>query len=235
MMLLVLAGGFGTRLQSAVSEVPKALAPVANIPFLHYQIEHWIKQGINAFVFLLHHQSNLIIEFLKHQQNKLLNGCQVDWLIEPEPMGTGGAVAFAVEQLHISCNFLLSNADTWLGNGIQQILEASSPAMAVVKVDDAGRYGCVELDDQNTVQAFNEKSGNNAPGLINAGLCLLHSELFKDWSHKPFSLEQVLFPSWANKGILKAVTLHTDFIDIGIPEDYFRFCRWIESDKMLKL
>ena len=230
-MLLVLAGGFGTRLQSAVSEVPKALAPVANIPFLHYQIEHWIKQGINAFVFLLHHQSNLIIEFLKHQQNKLLNGCQVDWLIEPEPMGTGGAVAFAVEQLHISCNFLLSNADTWLGNGIQQILEASSQAMAVVKVSDGGRYGCVEFDAHSIVQAFHEKLSNNAPGFINAGLCLLHPDLFKGWHKKPFSLEQLLFPSWAKSGILTAVTLNTDFIDIGIPEDYFRFSRWIESGK----
>lgn len=235
MKLLVLAGGFGTRLQAAVSEVPKALAPVANIPFLFFQIEHWISQGINSFVFLLHHQSDLIIQFLITEQDALLKGCQVEWLVEPKPMGTGGAVAYAIEHLKISGNFLLTNADTWLGNGIKQVLDAPSPAMAVVKVDDAGRYGCVELDDQNTVQAFHEKSGNNAPGLINAGLCLLHSELFKDWSHKPFSLEQVLFPSWANKGILKAVTLHTDFIDIGIPEDYFRFCRWIESDKMVKL
>ena len=235
MKLVVLAGGFGTRLQSVVADIPKALAPIANIPFLQLQIEHWKSQGIYSFVFLLHHQSDLIIDFLKNQQNDTLKDCQIAWLVEPEPMGTGGAVAYAIKQLHFSGDFLLTNADTWLGNGIKQLLDAPSPAMAVVKVDDAGRYGCVELDDQNTVQAFHEKSGNNAPGLINAGLCLLHSELFKDWSHKPFSLEQVLFPSWANKGILKAVTLHTDFIDIGIPEDYFRFCRWIESDKMVKL
>ena len=235
MKMLVLAGGFGTRLQKTVSDVPKALAPVANFPFLHYQIEHWISQGITSFVFLLYHQSSVIIEFLKTQQNDLLKGCHVEWLVEPEPMGTGGAVAYAVKQLNISDNFFLTNADTWLGNGIQQVLASSPPAMAVVKVADAGRYGSVELDKQNTVQAFHEKATNNAPGFINAGLSLLQTDLFNGWDHKPFSLEHVLFPSWANNRILKAVPLHTDFIDIGIPEDYFRFCRWIESGKMIKL
>ncbi len=233
--LLVLAGGFGTRLQLAVSDVPKALAPVANLPFLYYQIEHWISQGINSFVFLLYHQSTLIIDFLKKEQNGLFQGCHVEWLVEPEPMGTGGAAAYAVEQLNISDNFLLTNADTWLGIGIKQLLAASSPAMAVVQVTDAARYGSVELDEQNSVKAFHEKASISSVGLINAGLCLLHPDLFKDWDHKPFSLEQILFPSWANRRILKAVTLHTDFIDIGIPEDYFRFCRWIESSKMIKL
>ncbi len=233
--LLVLAGGFGTRLQAAVSDVPKALAPVANIPFLHYQIEHWITQGITSFVFLLYHQSSSIIEFLKSQQNDLLKDCQVDWLVEPEPMGTGGAVAYAVEQLNLSSDFLLTNADTWLGQGIQQVLAASSPAMAVVKVADTGRYGSVELNEQNTVKAFHEKASISSVGFINAGLCLLHPELFKDWNCKPFSLEQVLFPLWAIKGNLNAVILNTEFIDIGIPEDYFRFCSWIESDKMIKL
>jgi len=235
MILLVLAGGFGTRLQAAVSDVPKPLAPVANIPFLYYQIEHWISEGITSFVFLLYHQSSLIIDFLKSQQNDLLKGCEVDWLVEPEPMGTGGAVAYAIEHLNISGNFLLTNVDTWLGNGIKQVLDAPSPAMAVVDVADAERYGRVELDDNTNVKAFHEKASNNAAGLINAGLSLLHPDLFKRWNHKPFSLEQILFPSWAKSGILKAVTLHTDFIDIGIPEDYFRFCRWIESSKKIKL
>ena len=235
MKLLVLAGGFGTRLQAAVSEVPKALAPVANIPFLFFQIEHWISQGINSFVFLLHHQSDLIIQFLITEQDALLKGCQVEWLVEPKPMGTGGAVAYAIEHLKISGNFLLTNADTWLGNGIKQVLDAPSPAMAVVKVDDAGRYGCVELDDQNTVKVFHEKRSYNASGYINAGLCLLHPGLFKDLNNKPFSLEQILFPFLANNGILTAVPINTDFIDIGIPDDYFRFCRWIESGKKVKL
>ncbi len=68
MNLLVLAGGFGTRLQSVVSQVPKALAPVVGVPFLHLQIEHWKSQGIRSFGFLLHHQAELIIGFLQSNE-----------------------------------------------------------------------------------------------------------------------------------------------------------------------
>ena len=102
MMLLVLAGGFGTRLQSVVTEVPKALAPVGDVPFLKLQIEHWKKQGITSFIFLLHHQADLIVNFLKIQQASLLNECEIHWVIEPRPMDTGGAVAYAVKKQKLS-------------------------------------------------------------------------------------------------------------------------------------
>ena len=90
--MFVLAGGFGTRLQSVV-EVPKALAPVGDVPFLRLQIEHWIAQGLNSFVFLLHYQADLIINFLEIEKTSLLKDCEVQWLVEPKPMGTGGAIA----------------------------------------------------------------------------------------------------------------------------------------------
>ena len=85
MKLLVLAGGFGTRLQSVVSDVPKALAPVGNVSFLYLQLEHRIAQGVRSFVFLLHHQADLIIGFLKEEQIGLLKDCEIQWLVEPTP------------------------------------------------------------------------------------------------------------------------------------------------------
>ena len=63
MKLLVLAGGFGTRLHSVVAEVPKALAPIGSVPFLQLQIDHWKTQGINSFVFLLHHDQIVFFAF----------------------------------------------------------------------------------------------------------------------------------------------------------------------------
>ncbi len=235
MKMLVLAGGFGTRLQSAVANVPKALAPVGDVPFLHLQIEHWIAQGLRSFVFLLHHQADMVIRFLNAEQSGLLKDCEVRWLVEPTPMDTGGAVAFAVEQLHLSGDLLVTNADTWLGAGIEDIRQVNAPAMAVVERNDASRYGRVELGDQNRVTAFHEKSGGNVAGWINAGLCRLNAGFFKDWNHMPFSLERTTFPALVAQGDLKAVTLDADFVDIGVPEDYFRFCRWIASGKKVTL
>lgn len=231
MKLFVLAGGFGTRLQSVVAEVPKALAPVGDVPFLHLQIEHWKDQGLKSFVFLLYYQADLIIDFLRNEQNGLLKDCEVQWLIEPAPMGTGGALAYAVEHLNIKDDFLAANADTWLGAGIKEVWQAGSPSLAVVKVGDAGRYGGVQCDETNFITAFHEKNASAGTVWINAGLFHLKAELFKDWNHEPFSLEQIIFPMLAACGNLKAVPLQANFIDIGVPEDYFRFCRWVESGK----
>ena len=231
MKLFVLAGGFGTRLHPVVSEVPKALAPVGGVPFLRLQIEHWKSQGLVSFVFLLHHQADLIVDFLGNENNGLLRDCEVEWLIEPVPMGTGGAVAFAVEQLKVVDDFLVTNADTWIGTEGKEMLAIDSPAIAVVKVENAGRYGGVQFDAGKTVTDFVEKNAASEPGWINAGLCRLSPELFKNWDHQPFSLEAVSFPLWAASRTLSAVPLDIDFIDIGIPDDYFRMCRWIESHK----
>jgi D-glycero-alpha-D-manno-heptose 1-phosphate guanylyltransferase len=235
MRLLVLAGGFGTRLHSVVAVVPKALAPVGDVPFLYLQLDHWIAQGLRSFVFLLHHQADLVIRFLEEEQDGLLKGCEVQWIVEPAPMDTGGAVAYAVEQLGLTGDFLVTNADTWLGTGVQDVCQADAPTIAVIEISDAGRYGRVQLDDENHVTAFQEKSSSKGSGWINTGLCHLNAELFKDWNHRPYSLERTSFPAIAARHVLKAVVLHTDFIDIGIPEDYFRFCRWIESGKKVGL
>ncbi len=235
MMLLVLAGGFGTRLQSVVSSAPKALAPVGQVPFLYIQIENWIAQGLRSFLFLLHHQADLVISFLEAEKNGLLADCQVSWLVEPIPMGTGGAVAYAVKELNLTGDFLLTNADTWLGAGVRDMSKSVAPSMAVLKLPDASRYGQVQFNAQLNVTVFSEKSGSKSSGWINAGLCCLSADFFRDWDGQPFSLERISFPVLASQRTLKAVPLQSDFIDIGIPDDYFRFCHWIASGRKGRL
>lgn len=229
--MLVLAGGFGTRLRSVVSEVPKPLAPVIDQPYLHYLIEHLIEQGLTSLTFLLHHQADLIETFLESLESRgHFKGCKLHALIEPRPLGTGGAVAYAVQQLQLSGAFLVTNADTWLGSGVKQVLEVPPPSIALIRVKNTERYGSVQLQ-HNSVVAFEEKQSSAGPGWINAGLYHLHANLFQGWNGQSFSLERELFPKLASNGRLHAIPLKADFIDIGIPEDYFRFCRWIESGK----
>jgi D-glycero-alpha-D-manno-heptose 1-phosphate guanylyltransferase len=227
--LLVLAGGFGKRLRSAVPEVPKPLAPVIDRPYLHYQIKNWVDQGITQLTFLLHHKADLIEAFLETHQ-KQLGRCKLLTLRESQPLGTGGAVAFAVQQFRLTGSFLVANADTWLSSGARQVFDAEMPAIATVQVEDSERYGSVQVE-KNKVVAFEEKQNSSGSGLINAGLYHLHANLFQGWDGQPFSLERELFPKLANSRQLQSVLLETDFIDIGVPEDYFRLCRWIESEK----
>ena len=231
MKLLILAGGFGTRLQSVVTKVPKALAPVGHVPFLYLQIENWKSQGLRSFVFLLHHQADLIINFLEFEANKLLKDCEVAWVTEPNPMDTGGAVAYALKQLELTGDFLLTNADTWLGAGVKVVAQSPVPSMAVLRLNNASRYGQVQFDDTLKVTSFIEKRNTQGVGWISAGLCHLQANFFRHWDGCPFSLERVLFKQLVGQGALTAVTLQTNFIDIGIPADYLRFCIWIENNR----
>lgn len=229
--LLVLAGGFGTRLRSVVSDVPKPLAPVVSHPFLHYLVENWVSQGITKFTFLLHHHADLIKEFLELEKiSGILKNCEVYTLTEPQPLGTGGAVAYAVQYFQLRGPFFVTNADTWLGSTIGEILVSSVPAMAVVHVKNIGRYGGVMID-QDRIVSFQEKQISSGSGWINAGFYHLDASHFFDWSGQPFSLESMLFPTMVANKQLQAIQLKSDFIDIGIPEDYYRFCRWIACGK----
>lgn len=233
--MLVLAGGFGSRLQSAVSDVPKPLAPVQGIPFLKFQIDNWVSQGIRSFVFLLHHKAQMIIDFLKAEMGDSLLNCEVKWIIESKPMGTGGAILHAVNELGITKGFLVTNADTWLSGGIRALAEIDGSGMALMYVNNIGRYGSVNLVDDR-VATFSEKGQSTGSGWINAGLCKLMPDVFLEIAvpyDSPFSLEEVIFPQLALSNELNAIFLTDAFIDIGIPEDYHEFCNWIASQKKL--
>jgi len=232
MQMLVLAGGFGTRLQSAVSNVPKALAPVCGKPFLYYQLDQWVKQGVDEFVFLLHFQHEQILNFLNGQAQEVFGKAHFRSLTESTPLGTGGAVLNALTQLKIHGDFLLTNADTWLGNGVTRFTGVKSPALGVVHVPDAGRYGVVTVNESGHVASFSEKILGSHAGWINAGISMLNQESFQNKHGKSFSLESAIYPNLARSGHLRAVPLSGDFIDIGIPADYQRFCRWMEAQKV---
>lgn len=226
MCMLVLAGGFGTRIKNAIGDTPKPLALVKNTPFLYFQIENWLSQGVRSFVFLLHHRAIEIKEFVLSLKNSLLLGCKVQFLVEPTPLDTGGAVANAVRHFCIEKNFLVVNADTWVGNGIQNLFEIGAQSIALVMEKNTDRFGQVEIDDDNVVLAFHEKQQGEKPSLINAGMYNFTPVVFEKWRGHRLSLESDVLPSLVENQKLKGVKLDTSFIDIGVPEDYLRFCEW---------
>lgn len=232
MILLVLAGGFGTRLQSALKGVPKALAPVGSKPFMHLQIQNWIDQGVRNFVFLLHHNAEQVVFFLDSEKHKLLKDCEVSYVIEEIPLNTGGAVAHAVKKLNLMNDFLVINADTWLGGGIKEVWGSPAPSLAVIDIlNNVSRYGQVKFDKQLHVTSFVEKEDALKSSWINAGLTHLRADFFMDWDGGPVSLEHYFLAEFVRLGLLKAVPLKVDFIDIGIPADYSKFCQWEENNR----
>ena len=228
--ILVLAGGFGSRLRQAVPDVPKPLAPVNGKPFLTHLIEDLVYQGAREFIVLLHYRAelikSLINEILKRND---MSEVKITCIVEDTPLGTGGSIMNAIYSFGITDSFLVINADTWLGNGMQEINLSSANTIAAVKVKDCSRYGSIILKGAK-IQKFVEKSYCSGNGLINAGLYHLSPEVFKNFVKNHYiSLERDIFPSLVNNGLLFSIEIQADFIDIGIPQDYFKFCKWVET------
>jgi D-glycero-alpha-D-manno-heptose 1-phosphate guanylyltransferase len=217
MKLLILAGGFGTRLQDKIDGLPKALAPIGREPFLS----------------LLYHKADLIVDFLKSHKDGILKDCQVDWLIEPKPMDTGGAIAHAVYKLDLRSNFLVTNADTWVSGGFLELMSSSPPTIAVVENSDSSRFGQVLFDNRNQILSFKEKNISGETCWINAGLYHLSSNLFEGRYTETFSLESDLFIKLVQEKTLMAFKLNVDIVDIGVPNDYFRFCLWAKKMNLI--
>mgnify|MGYP006091161095 CR=1 FL=1 len=234
--IFVLAGGFGTRLRSVVSDVPKPLAPVDGKPFLMHLLKNCISQGASEFVLLLHFEAEKIKGMIKKMSaNGELDGVKIEAIVEPEPRGTGGSVLHAINVLDLNESVLVINADTWLGGGLSLMNSTKAPAVAAVKSKDCKRYGSLEIEN-GKVKSFKEKSEVYLEGWINAGMYHLSREHFFDLlPGRYFSLEESVLPRLSNVGKLEAKLLKTEFIDIGVPEDYFRFCKWVKERNEIEL
>ena len=136
--LFVLAGGFGTRLRSVVSDVPKPLAPVAGKPFLMYLVDNWVVQGMREFVFLLHYESAQIQRLLLTISDyPEYSDIKFTSIVEETPLGTGGAILNAIYKLGIKESILIANADTWLKSGISPLADAAANTIISIKYQTA--------------------------------------------------------------------------------------------------
>lgn len=221
---IVLAGGLGTRLRSAVPDVPKCLAPIAGSPFLSWLLRSLIERGVTDFVLALGHGSVQVLESL---EQTWAHGLSIATVIEHELLGTGGAALFAMNEMGLN-ESLIVNGDTFLGGSLQSMLEpldlASDERMriATVKVSDRTRFGGVAVNNSNRVTAFLEK-GQNGEGMINAGLYRIHRSAFDAEAQAAFSMETQLMPRLLAQAALQARELSGPFIDIGVPDDYRHF------------
>ena len=221
---VILAGGLGTRLRSVVADVPKCLAPVRGRPFLHWQIESLRSRGVDHFVLALGHGASMVKDAMRDFAPDLALDC----FTEPRALGTGGAIAFALDAGGLA-EALVANGDTYLGGDLAQMLAPIDDAsgerlrIAVTGVPDRGRFGGVEVSSTGRVERFVEK-GTHAPGRINAGLYRVRRAALPPGHDQSYSLESEVFPALAARGELSAVDLAGPFIDIGVPEDYGRYC-----------
>lgn len=218
--VLILAGGFGTRLKSVVPDLPKPLADVNGKPFLWWllrQLENEGAKDVYLSVGYLHEQ-------IQNFFGQKFNHMNLHYIIETEPLGTGGAILNACQQIPEQ-EILVLNGDTLAITDLKKFIAFASAYssklfMAVAKVQDASRYGTVIINEHQQITGFAER-GKAGAGLINAGIYLIDKSLFTEFElpHK-FSFEIDLLTKHLTQLNLIAYDQVTDFIDIGIPEDY---------------
>jgi D-glycero-alpha-D-manno-heptose 1-phosphate guanylyltransferase len=221
---IVLAGGLGTRLGSVLNGLPKCLAPVGNRTFLDLQLDTLATGGVGRFVLSLGHGADAVLA----QLPALRARHAVEAVVEHVRLGTGGGMLYAMAESGLN-ECLVINGDTFLDAPLAPMLEPLDEAggerlrVATVDVPDRSRFGGLEVTN-GRVQRFLEK-GISTPGPINAGLYRVSHRAFGDrLPGTAFSFEQDIMPSLVAEGAVGAATTGGDFIDIGVPDDYRRFC-----------
>ncbi|MBA3660170.1 MAG: NTP transferase domain-containing protein [Gammaproteobacteria bacterium] len=220
MQAIILAGGFGTRLKTVVSDVPKPMAPIQSKPFLAYLLDYLHAMEFKQIVLSVHHMSEVIQAYFQNNYR----GMTITYAFENEPLGTGGAIVHALKSVRQDEPTWVLNGDTFLALDYKAMYQQhrNSPlTLALQKVQDASRYGNVATHENQIIE-FQEK-GAVMPGLINAGVYLLHPTLFTAFSLPPiFSFEQDFLQPLITSIKPQAFIVNQYFIDIGIPEDYQR-------------
>jgi D-glycero-alpha-D-manno-heptose 1-phosphate guanylyltransferase len=220
---IILAGGFGTRLKSVVSDVPKPMAPILEKPFLTYLLGYLNAFQIKQVVLSTGYLSSIIENYLGNN----FNGIKLRYSIEEEPLGTGGAIKKALQEVSDE-NTLVLNGDSFLDLDIFAFSSFYTEnnfegLLACRSVDNAGRYGTLKVNNNQIVE-FKEKTGTNELGLINGGVYLLNKEhyLKNTPTSLAFSIEKDYFEKQCQHSRFGAYKCDGYFIDIGIPEDYLK-------------
>jgi NDP-sugar pyrophosphorylase family protein len=218
--VLVLAGGLGTRIRPVLGDTPKLLAPLAGRPYVDYLID-WLRGfGARRVLLGLGHRAEAVVEYIRAHPRPDL---EVSHLIEPQPLGTAGAIRFARSRLH-SDPVMVINGDSFADADIcgmvarQRDCQASGTVLCA-EVEDAGRYGRVVIDETGAICDFIEKdSAFHGPALVNAGIYLLSADLLDQIAaDQSVSLESDVFERLPPRS-LAAFTGRFQFIDIGTPE-----------------
>lgn len=217
---IVLAGGLGTRLRSAVPDLPKCMAGVAGHPFIFHVISYFLGQGVDRFVFSLGYKHETIEQYLADAFPQL----DYEISLEDSPLGTGGAVYQALA-LTRNANVLILNGDTLFKVNVGEVAafhehRHAECTLTLKPMKNSDRYGVVEIDAGGRISSFREKK-YYAESLINGGVYALNTAGFAARKFpQVFSFEKDYLEKFYAGADIFGIVQDEYFIDIGIPEDY---------------
>ena len=222
MQALVLAGGEGTRLRPLTHTTPKPVMPLAGRPFLSFMLDWLESHGVDEVIL----SCGFMSESVKRVLGDIYQGMRLRYVIEEEPLGTAGPVRRALDEGLLDERLLVLNGDCLTDIDLtaelaQHERTGAKATLALFPVEDTSSYGVVPTDEAGRVEAFLEKSGDNAPtNRINAGAYVLEREVVAAIDPgRAVSFEREIFPRLVGDG-LYGYPAAGYWIDIGTPERY---------------
>ena len=227
MRAILLAGGKGTRLRPLTLHTPKPIVPIFDRPFLRYQID-LLRQvpDIDEIVLSLNYQPGRIEEVFGDGSAL---GVRVRYVVEPMPLGTGGAIRFAAGE-QLDDPIVVFNGDVFTSVDLREVIRLhrerrARATIVLTPVDNPSAYGLVRTDRDGNVLEFLEKPSAeqaSACNTINAGIYVIEPETLQRIPRDtPFSIERGYFPSLVQNGeTFVALTSEGYWIDIGTPDKY---------------
>ena len=222
--VVVLAGGFGTRLREVVPDLPKPMASVNGVPFLEILLKRIVPLKPQKIVLSVGYRWQTISEYFKDS----FQGVPVEYSVESVPLGTGGAFFKSLRDKCQSSVILLLNGDSFFDVDCLDLLEKhiltkSDISLALAKVPHIARYGQVLFHpNSQRVYQFIEKNGSSESGCINGGVYAVSSTILGLKMPEHFSWENDILKAKLNELVVSGFEYDKTFIDIGIPEDYFK-------------
>ena len=226
--ILILVGGFGTRLKDVVSDVPKPMAPINNKPFLLHKIEK-IREYLpkNQIYLLTHHMSDIIEEYFKEHAN-------VNIIKEEQALGTGGSIKNAIAMIGLQHEerVLVMNGDTYIEPDYIDFIENATLEINMMTsiIEDCAKFNTLEIKN-NKVTEFKKKDAAIRDASINIGCYIFNSLSFiQNIPEKCFSIEDK-FNEMINSIEIKSYEYKGVFVDIGTPDDYKRLISEKDNEK----
>ena len=231
---MVLVGGFGTRLRPLTLDRPKQMLPIAHRPMLEVVLQQLKSSGIDEAVLSLGYKPDA---FLEAYPDGVCAGVRLKYAVEPEPLGTAGAIKFAAEAVGISDSaFLAVNGDVICDAGFSQLIDShqihaqnqAQVTLLATRVSDPSSFGALTINQNSQIEDFSEKpqisdEQNESIFWVNGGVYVLEASVLDLISEgHPVSIEREIFPALASKAQLFAYTSDAYWIDAGTPGTYLK-------------
>ena len=209
----------GTRLGELTRETPKPLLPVDGAPFLDVLIGEAVRRGFRDILLLAGYKPEVVAEYAASVGSRVGGDYRVTVSVEPEPLGTGGALLHAAD--HLADSFLLLNGDTWFDFNWLDLFRVAGDRSAVAarRLPNADRHERLRIEAYGKVAEIEARSEGSGSGLINGGVYVLRKSDLGGFPER-FSIESDLLPSLIDRSSLLAKEYEGFFLDIGIPETF---------------